>query len=397
MRVAFVEQESQLGGVEYTTLRVAQGLDKSKFEPLIICPEDGDLPDIARQAGLKVHLVPRPKFVSVSLLWKNHYVANPFGFAITALNILRSSNVLFNHLKINPVDIILTKGLLAHFYGGLAARRAGIPCIWYVQEEVEKKRAAGLFQTVLKHGARRIPSKIVVDAQALLDQFDGLDTLKEDIDVIYNGIDADEFVQFSPQERRNAKQQLEIPDNALVIGQVGRIIPLKGQSTLLEAFAKIAVVFPDVHLLFVGAPLFGSRDYEQNLRSRVEQYGLEKRVHFAGFVPDVRQGLAAMDIFVHASIETDSPVSVMEAMSCGLPVVVSEVRGTIELVVSGSDALVFPPGDSDVLSDRLVRCIKDDELRSEMGRRARVSVMRKFSLQASVTKLETLLEEVYAA
>ncbi|MFZ5919795.1 MAG: glycosyltransferase family 4 protein [Chloroflexota bacterium] len=397
MRVAFIEQETQLGGVEYTTLRVAHALNKTKFEPLIICPDDGDLPSLASKAGLRVQIVHRPKFTSVSLFLGKRYFANPLGFVITTINVLRAANTLFKYLKSNPADIVISKGLLAHFYGGLAACQANIPCIWYIQEEVDKKRAAGLFRAILGYGAKRIPSRIIVDAQALLYQFDGLGIQRDDIEVIYNGVDTQEFVQFSLQENRDTKQLYNIPNDALVIGQVGRIIPLKGQSTLLEAFAKIAVVFPDVHLLFVGAPLFGSRDYEQSLRSKVEQYGLDGRVHFSGFIPDVRQGLAALDIFVHASIETDSPVSVIEAMSCGLPVIVSKVRGTVELVVPESDALVFPPGDSRTLAAILAKCIRDRDLRSKMGSQARMSVIQKFSLQASVAKLESLIEEVYAA
>ena len=397
MKVAFIEQESQLGGVEYTTLRLARALDASRFTPVLICPEAGKLPDLARRAGLDVDIVPRPKFESVSWFIGSRYIANPFGFILSAFNMLRAARQIQKYLKANPVQVVVTKGLIAHFYGGLAARRLHIPCIWYVQEEVDKKRGGGIYRFVLTEGAKRIPSKIVVDALALLDQFSVVPHYQEIIPVIYNGIDTDEFVPFSSQQRKEARARFRIPEDAVVIGQAGRLIPMKGQDVLLRAFIHLAKEFPDLHLILVGAPLFGDDHYEQALRRQALQSGLAERIHFTGFLPDVRSGLAAMDIFIQASLETDSPVSVMEAMSCGLAVVVSGVRGTLEMVEPESDALVFPPGDSDALILKLAALIRDGDLRMRLGSKARESVIRKFSLQASVAKLETVLEEVHAA
>jgi len=397
MKVAFIEQESKMGGVEYTTLRVAQALDKSKFEPIIICPEEGDLPRFARQSGLDVHIVPRPKFPSVSLFWNRRYIANPFGFVITAVNVFRAVRILRNHLQTNSADIILTKGLLAHFYGGLAARRLGIPCIWYMQEEVDAKRAGGAFRWLLRIGAQSLPAKIIVDAEALLEQFGNPARLEHRILTIYNGVDTNQFVPASCDDRKNVRTSFGIPENAVVLGQAGRLIPMKGQDVLLRGFIHLAKEFPDLHLILIGAPLFGDDGYEQALRQQALQSGLAERIHFTGFLPDVHCGLAAMDIFVQASVEADSPVSVIEAMSCRLAVVVSAVRGTLEMVEPGWDAFIFPSGDSDTLILKLAALIRDIDLRMQLGSRARESVIRKFSLQASVAKLETVLGEFYAA
>jgi glycosyltransferase involved in cell wall biosynthesis len=364
---------------------------------MIFCPEEGDLPRLARRAGLSVRLLRRPTFASVSFFWRNRYFANPIGFIFTARNVLRASNTLYQYLRAHPVEVLITKGLLAHFYGGLAARRLKIPCIWYMQEEVDAKRAGGLFRLFLRWSANRLPSKILLDAEALRDQFGGLAKADHLIQVIYNGIDPGQFAPCHEQQRQEARARFGIPKNALVIGQVGRLIPLKGQEVLLKAFTVLVKEFPELHLILVGAPLFGTSDYEQTLRRQAARSSLTGKVHFTGFLPDVRRGLAAMDIFVQASIETDSPVSVLEAMSCGLPLVVSGVRGTLELVTSDYDALVVRPGDASALALALTNLIKDRRLRTELGQRARTSILQKFSLQASVVKLERCLEEVYAA
>jgi len=397
MRVAFVEQASQLGGVEYSTLRVAQGMDKSRFQPVIICPEDGDLPRLARQAGLEVQIVSRPEFYSVSYQWGRRYIPNLFGFLSTAVSVFRAARSLSEHLSNNPVDLMITKGLLAHFYGGMTARRLHIPCIWYMQEEVDKNRAGGLYHLLLKQGARVFPARIIVDAEALLAQFGELPASKQSIQVIYNGIDTDQFKPFSSLEREAAKRAFNISEQAVVIGQAGRIIPLKGQDVLLQAFIKLMQNYQDIYLLFVGAALFDNQNYENRLRVLIKQYGLQEKVHFTGFLPDVCQGLAAMDIFVHASVETDSPISVMEAMACSLPVVVSMVQGTAELVNPAVDAMSFEPGNADALAIELEKLIVSEQLRFDLGKKARDTVIEKFSLLASVSQLQDAIEEVYAA
>ena len=201
----------------------------------------------------------------------------------------------------------------------------------------------------------------------------------------------------SEQEIRSARCVLHIPENSLVVGQAGRIIPLKGQDVLLEAFSQLISKHPNLHLLFVGAPLFGNLEFDKQLKAFVEQQGLSDHVTFTGFLPDVRQGLAAMDIFVQASIETDSPISVLEAMACGLPVVVSGVRGTTEMVKPEVDALIFKPGDPKMLAHSLEQLISSAPLRQDLGKTARLSVISKFSLEQSLVQFQELLEGVYAS
>lgn len=393
MKVAFIEQASELGGVEYSTLRLATALNSSYFQPLIICPEEGKLTDLARQMQLEVSTVPHPKFESVSWYLGKHYIANPFGFLSSALNIFRSAYLMQQYLRANPVDIVITKGLMAHFYGGLAAHWQNIPCIWYVQEEVDKNRAAGLYRLLLIQGASRIPSKVVVDAEALLDQFKKVPNFEGRVAVIYNGIDTEQFKPFTVEQKTTARKELGIPKEAFVIGQAGRIIPVKGQAILLEAFIKLVKQFPDLYLLLVGAPLFGSNDYEQSLRKRVKEAGISNQVVFSGFLTDIRQGLAAIDIFVQGSIEPDSPLSVIEAMSCGLAVIVSDVRGIIEMVEPDVNALLFEAGNSIALAGNLSKLVNDPCLREELGNKARASAIQKFSIRASATQIEDILKE----
>lgn len=393
MKIVFVEQESRMGGVEYTTLRVAKALDPLDFQPVIVCPNDGDLPRLARKYGIKVDIVSRPELPSVSVLWKNYYFPNPIGIALVALNVTRSSRILRKYFETNKADLIITKGLLSHFYGGLAAKWNKIPCIWYMQEEVDKKRAFGLFRNLLIYFADRLPDRIIVDARALIDQFSG-SKISNNIRVIHNGIETEHFSPISDEENESDRKALNIPQGAFVIGQAGRIIPLKGQELLLKAFIDLKSEFPSLHLLFVGSTLFGKDDYLNKLKNIVQENNLVESVHFTGFLPDVKQGLGAMDVFAHCSLETDSPVSVLEAMSCGLPIVVSDVAGTEEMFEDGIEGFRFVPGNTGDLTTKLKKLLLSRALRLEIGKNARRAIIQNFTDEASVLKLLSVIKEV---
>lgn len=384
-----------MGGVEYSTLRMSEALNKRGYDTLIICPEKGDLPNLARKQRLDVSIVPRPNFPSVSMLIAGQYFPNPLNVLRSSINIIRSAKIYEQYFKKNPVQIIISKGLLAHFYAGMAAKRRQIPCIWYIQEEVDKNRALGLYQHALSMGANNLPAKIVVDSSALISQFEGTLRGTKDIVIIPNGIDTNQFRKFTLQEQILARQKLGIPEHALVIGQAGRVIPLKGQLTTLRAFAQITQKDQDLFLLFVGTSLFSDNKYAEMLKIEAHKLNIAKRVCFSGFLPDVRHGLAAMDIFVHASIDTDSPLSVLEAMACELPVIVSAVKGSVDMIDHSIDGLLFKPKDVLNLAECLRLLANSFEKRLAFGKAARNKILAECTIEQYAIKFGDLIEDTY--
>ena len=155
INVAFLEQETSLGGVEVTTLEVVRRLDRNRFHPVVICPAEGELVDRCREAGIAVHILSRPSFPSVTARIMGRYFTNPVALVAMGLGFLMMATRTARFLRTHPVDLLCTKGLLSHFYGGMAAARVGVPCIWHVQEHVETKRAGGVYLWVLNWAARR--------------------------------------------------------------------------------------------------------------------------------------------------------------------------------------------------------------------------------------------------
>jgi glycosyltransferase involved in cell wall biosynthesis len=156
---------------------------------------------------------------------------------------------------------------------------------------------------------------------------------------------------------------------------VGRLAPPKDFSTLVAAVAQL----PEgrAHLrVFGDGPLRG--ELEQQTRA----LGVDDSVEFSGEVPDVRPRLEDADVFVLSSLSEGMPVSILEAMAAGLPVVASAVPGLEEVVVEGETGFLAPPGDAAALAARLCQLVDDPALRISFGSAGRARAEERFSLPA---------------
>ena len=170
---------------------------------------------------------------------------------------------------------------------------------------------------------------------------------------------------------------------------VGRLAPVKDHPTLLRAFAML----PGEPRLTIA----GSGPEEQSLRRLAIQLGIDKRVHFVGFQPDIQPFLAAADAFVLSSRWEGLPVSVLEAAAAGLPAVVTEGAGTREAILPNQTAILAPVGNPKVLAATMAEIMTmTPRQRAEMGARAHRFVEERFSLPAIVTRWEKLYEQLLA-
>ena len=142
--------------------------------------------------------------------------------------------------------------------------------------------------------------------------------------------------------------------------------------------------------MLVGAPTFDNDRYQQKLSKLVKDLGLEKKVIFTGFRSDLPQVLAAMDIFAYTSVEKDtSPLSLISAMSCGLPIVSFDIQGVREVI--GENGLIVPVEDVEKLAIELGRLVDNQALRRHFSELARESAVGNFGLQRYVENIEEVL------
>jgi sugar transferase (PEP-CTERM/EpsH1 system associated) len=203
--------------------------------------------------------------------------------------------------------------------------------------------------------------------------------------VIYNGADTR---RFSPNREMagSIRDQFNIPIERVVIGSVGRLVPIKDYPTLLQAASNLLQQGKDIHLLLVG-----SGPEQARLEDRVKASSLlAGRVTFTGASDHVESLLSAMDIFVLPSICEGMSNTLLEAMASGIPVVVTQVGGNSELVQEGKSGFFFTPRDAEALTQRLLTLIHSAQNRSAIGNAARKRALELFSLEGMLERYRNL-------
>jgi glycosyltransferase involved in cell wall biosynthesis len=177
---------------------------------------------------------------------------------------------------------------------------------------------------------------------------------------------------------------------------VGRVIPLKAPEVLIDAVHLLAESGLDVEARFVGPP--DEASYLEHLEERARHLGISGRVRFLGFVPDwvLLREMGNAGILAHPSRVEIAPLSVMQAMAAGRPVVATNVGGTPYLVEDGKTGFLVPPGDAPKLASRLRSLLEDTELRAEFAAAARRQAERRFRIERAVEDTLSVYEQVSA-
>lgn len=376
-----------MGGVQFSTLYLAQNLDPAHWKPIVLCPEEGDLTSACRDSGIEVHVLPRPRLWSTSVRLGAARLPNPAAWAWDIWLISVAARRLRKFLVRCSPEVVVTKGLSSHLLGGLATRKLPIPCVWHVQDFISE-RALGIYRRAFALAARWLPDQIIVDGRTIAGQLPH--SLQSRINVIHNGVDTN---LFRPGlDGTSVRRELGIPHDHLVIGHVGRVTPWKGQHYLIEAFARIANDRPDLTLLLVGSPVFDNDSYQRRLQNLTAEFGLADRIKFAGYRHDLPDVLAAMDIFAFTSIEKDtSPLALLSAMACGLPIVAFDIAGVRELLAREDQFLLVPAENVSELSGALLEVIADEKLRRTLADAARNQATNEFGLAKYRERIELVL------
>ncbi len=280
-----------------------------------------------------------------------------------------------------PDAVILTKQR-EYWMGGTVAQWTGRPFVALrlglhrrLRDDNKRRQVFGRLSDVVI-----VNSSVIRDELALTPWFD-----VSKVRVLHNGVFSDPV---DVDRGRGALRAFGIPDSARIICGAGRLTSQKGFDHLIDAFAQVAETHGDVHLAILGE---GGRRSE--LEGRAAATGAADRIHLVGHRGDVRDVIAAVDVYALSSVNEGMANTLLEAMSVGAPVVATDVSGTTEAVRDGVEALVVPPGDVDALAQALVRLLDDPELARRLGDSAQARAASDFSMDRMIDELETILRE----
>jgi glycosyltransferase involved in cell wall biosynthesis len=210
---------------------------------------------------------------------------------------------------------------------------------------------------------------------------------------ILNAIPTERYAP-DPARRTAWRSQHAVPRDALVFTCVAGLRPQKNHRLLLQAFAQAAPQLPDALLLLVGPPDRLDPAYAESLKALAQELGLGQRVRFLGSRADVPDILRASDVFVLSSDYEGNPLSVLEAMAAGLPVISTAVGGVPELVQHGATGLLVPAGDACSLAEAIAQLGCDPARRAAMGNTARQTARERFDVRVMSLAYTTLYQQL---
>jgi glycosyltransferase involved in cell wall biosynthesis len=293
----------------------------------------------------------------------------------------------------NRYTIVHTNSSKAGIIGRVAARMAGTPIIvhtvhgWSFHEHM----APWLRRVyiTLERFAASFTDAMVVVADSDIDK--GLQAgigRPEQYHLIRSAISMEEF---NPQRvsRQTAREQLGIPVDAPVLGNVGRFSPPKNPFDWVEVAALVAKQIPDCYFLLVGD---GTLRFEAE--ALIAEKKLSERTIFTGLRRDVPEMLAAIDVFLLISQWEGLPRVIPQALAMQVPVVATHVGGSAEAIVHGETGYQCNYGDLDNLAAYSLKLLRDEHLRTEMGQRGRIFAIQEFDVHRMTHQMEALYEEL---
>ena len=249
--------------------------------------------------------------------------------------------------------------------------------------EGRARYAAGLYERSIGRWILHKSTRIVAVSQAVERYAESLEVEPSKVSVVPNSVDTLKFRPASRGDRR---------DGIVSVGFIGRLICNKGPQYLVEAAPRILREFSNVQFIVAGdGPML------QEMEHRVHQLGVENAFRFLGTVPSNVEFLKSCDIMVRPSLTDGMPLTVLEAMACGIPTVASRVGGTSEILQDGDTGFLVEPRNVDELVSRISTLVADSNLRREMGGRARRFIEQYPSWNQVAAQLSVIYQDVLSS
>ena len=347
MRILHIEAGRHLYGGANQVRTLINGLAAARIDNVLVCARDGEL----GRSPLAAKVVPVRTFGDLDV---GSFVR--FERAIRAF----APDVVHVHSR---------RG--ADLWGGAAAARAGVPAVLTRRVDSAEPRPWARLKF-------RPYARIVALSRAIEAQLAACGIGAERVARIASAVDTQRY-RPDPSARARVLAELGLARDALVVGVVAQLIERKGHDRLLAALPEVARRIPRVNVV-----LFGRGPREAALREELRALGLDGRTRVAGFRPDLPELLPGLDLLVHPARREGLGAALLEAASCGLPIVAAPVGGVPDVIEDGRTGWLVDCADPAVLADALARLLSDSAERKRLGEAARRDVERRFSVGAMV-------------
>lgn len=304
---------------------------------------------------------------------------------VTPLQDIRCIAQLYRLMRKEKYVLVHAHTPKAGMVGMIAASLAKVPVRIYTLHGLPLETAAGLKRKLLWAVERltfKAASHRLIVSKSLAERAEELSICrKEEYRILADGsacgVDRSRFnsAAKTPESIAHAKANLDIPQDAVVVGFVGRITPDKGIDCLLDMFEKLSQEYDDLYLMII-ADIDNIRGESVNqYQQRIEKH---PRIKHLTFVDDMVPFYHAMDLLVLPSKREGFNYALLEAAACGLPTVTTNVTGCIDVVEDGRTGFVVQLGDQHAFNSAVEKLIQDSQLRRQLGQNAEQRVANSF-------------------
>ena len=354
----------------------------------VIIPSDkGSVARALEREGIPYHLAPCDLLAMPSHLGRARVI-------LTLVRLLR---------RLRP-DVVHSHILTSVFTARIAAWVADVPIRFGANAGPLTMESEML--RLLEVGTSVYDTRTIASATYTLELFERYGIPASQCDLVYYGPDASRFVPADADGAR-VRRELGLGEDTPVVGIVAYFYPpsqsvavygphlvgrgVKGHEVLIDAVPRVLAQVPGAKFVLVGRGWGPEGEvYLQSVKDRAKALGVADAVLFPGERSDVADTLMAFDVSVHPSLN-DNLGGTIESLLMERPMVVSDIRGYADTVLHEETGLVVPAGDAAALADAIVRLLRDRELARRLGANGRARMLRYFTLQPAVAKLETML------
>jgi len=364
VKILVSESSTAIGGQELAVLLHVEGLLKRGHQVRLVLEPGSPICELANRSGLQVDAVSMRHLCYPSAILAFRRLIAHDRPAVLHVNSSRDS-----------------------WIGALAARlvraRPKIVRTRHISTPLNRNATTRLLY-------RHLVDMVIVTGSELtrraLIERDGLDASR--VAAFPIGLDLEQFRPEAPQ--RDLRQELGLPPGHRLVGMISYLRAYKGHEFFVEAAARVLPRVKDVTFLIVG-----EGPEEQTIRSQIAAHGLTRQVLMLGFREDLLEVFRSLDLFVIPSVEGDTiPQVLVQALAVGLPVVSTTVGSIPDVVKDGETGFVVPPRDSNALARRIELLLEDERLRRTLGLNGRQLVEESYSLDAMLSKLEAVYQDV---
>ncbi len=365
LRIAYCVDSLSPGGTELNAVRTAERIQRTGAEvQLLVLGPDGPL--LARYERLEIPVI---RFRLTGFMQPST--------GVRALGLAR-------HLVRERVQILHAHDIYSNVFAVPIARVAGVPGVIASRRWWHHAPRPSLIH--INRQAYRFAHRVIANSAAVAGLLQREDKVAHArIAVVENFVDDHAFDSVTEQERLSVRRSWGVPDNAVAVGAVARLEPVKRLERLVDAVA--AVGDPRLHLVLVGE---GSQ--HALLKARSTALGISDRVHFTGQLPQQPNPHQFLEISALTSESEGFPNTLVEAMAAGRPTIATDVGGVADAVTDNETGMLVASGNAAELARKLGELAGDEMLRAKLGSTGRSVAFARYRAEATIGTLT----EVYA-